>query len=79
MAGDADFSPALAEVLRCDPSIRVAVAGFSHSMSRVYSTGNLAGYCWQRPPILLDGFLQDLPKDSAGETVQGRAYATHIG
>lgn len=60
MSGDADYAPALAEILRQEPPVLVMVAAFSDSLSEVYCSGNPFGYSWQFPPLLLDKCLRDL-------------------
>jgi hypothetical protein len=59
-AGDADFAPVLQEIQRIRPPIHVVVAGFVHSLSRVFLRGNPVGYEWGSDPILLDPYLQTM-------------------
>ena len=44
-----------------DPTIRVAVAGFSHALSRVFYKRNPVGYEWEMSPIVLDPYLTPAP------------------
>jgi hypothetical protein len=60
MSGDADFAPVLREVTRRVPSIVAMVASFKDTLSGIYRSGNLRGFSWRFPPILLDECLDEL-------------------
>lgn len=56
MSGDADFLPAIQQVVRLEPPVVVMVAAFKHSLSSVYRDTAVTGH----PPIILDEVLAAL-------------------
>jgi hypothetical protein len=63
ISGDSDFAPVLRQMQELKPPIRVAVASFSHALSRVFYRRNPVGYEWGSDPIILDSYLAPLARD----------------
>lgn len=59
VSGDADFAPAIQQVVRLKPPVVVMVASFADSLSAAYRDTALTGY----PPIVLDEHVKALCAD----------------
>ena len=62
ISGDGDFAPVLQQMQELNPPIHVAVASFSHALSRVFYRRNPVGYEWSWEPIILDPYLAPLAR-----------------
>ena len=72
ISGDGDFAPVLRQIQELEPPIHVAVAGFSHALSRVFYKRNPVGYVWGSEPILLDPYLAPLARTERNAPASGR-------
>jgi len=66
VTGDADVAPALQQIQKLGLAVRVVVAGFEHSLSRVYMRNSPVGYAWQGGPIILDSYLPPRGRNEKG-------------
>ena len=72
VTGDADLAPALQRIRNLKSAVPVAVAGFSHSLSRAFYRGNPNGWEWCSDPILLDPHLAPLVREGKQAPAAGR-------
>lgn len=56
VSGDADFAPALQQVVRLEPPVVAMVAAFANSVSSLYRNTAVTGHA----PIILDKFLKSM-------------------
>jgi hypothetical protein len=61
VGGDGDLASALRQLQEAQSPVRVMVAGFAHSLSRVFFRNNPVGYEWDMEPIVLDPYLTPAP------------------
>ena len=79
VTGDADVAPALQQIQKLGLAVRVTVAGFEHSLSRVYMRNSPVGYAWQGGPIILDSYLPPRGRIEKGTPASCRTDAVGDG